>query len=108
MARSNLFRLRDDGNYDYVQIDHNNNGAETILSVMTPAEKESFGRPSEDEMAATSRSMRDAYLGMTDWWCVSDRTPTQEQLDYRQALRDLPSHANWPYLEASDWPDRPE
>ena len=29
----------------------------------------------------------------TDWWCCSDQTPTQAQLNYRQTLRDLPSVA---------------
>ena len=26
---------------------------------------------------------------------------------YRQALRDLPAHKNWPNLEETDWPTRP-
>jgi len=26
---------------------------------------------------------------------------------YRQALRDLPDHANWPNLNDDDWPDYP-
>ncbi len=27
---------------------------------------------------------------------------------YRQALRDLPKHPNWPYLQPEDWPQAPE
>lgn len=38
------------------------------------------------------RSQRNALLAETDWWCVSDRTSTSEQLAYRQALRDLPAN----------------
>jgi hypothetical protein len=26
---------------------------------------------------------------------------------YRQALRDLPSHTNWPNLADADWPTKP-
>ena len=40
------------------------------------------------------RKERNQKLSETDWWCCSDRTPTQAQLDYRTALRDLPSTAS--------------
>lgn len=36
------------------------------------------------------RLERDKLLAESDWMVVADRTPTQAQLDYRQALRDLP------------------
>lgn len=26
---------------------------------------------------------------------------------YRQDLRDLPAHPNWPYLQETDWPEKP-
>ena len=48
-----------------------------------------------------------ALLG-TDWWATSDRTMTTEQAAYRQALRDITNHSNWPNLSASDWPTKPE
>ena len=32
---------------------------------------------------------------------------TQAQKDYRQALRDLPTHSNWPDLKDEDWPTKP-
>ena len=59
------------------------------------------------------RLERDSKLTETDWWCASDRTPTQAQLDYRQALRDLPSTAS-PSLDEDGnltgvtWPTKPE
>jgi len=59
------------------------------------------------------RLERDRKLTETDWWCCSDRTPTQEQLDYRTALRDLPSTAS-PSLDENGnltgvtWPTKPE
>ena len=39
------------------------------------------------------RLERNRRLAETDWWVLPDRTPTQAQLDYRQALRDLPATA---------------
>jgi hypothetical protein len=35
------------------------------------------------------REERDRLIAATDWWVVADRTPTQAELDYRQALRDI-------------------
>ena len=40
------------------------------------------------------REQRNKLLAATDWMAVSDRTMTQEQIDYRQALRDLPETAD--------------
>lgn len=59
------------------------------------------------------RVQRNQKLSDTDWWCCSDRTPTQAQLDYRKALRDLPSTAS-PSLDENgnltgvEWPTKPE
>jgi len=40
------------------------------------------------------REKRNQLLAATDWMTVSDRTITQAQIDYRQALRDLPETAD--------------
>jgi len=40
------------------------------------------------------REIRNAKLAQTDWMAVSDRIMTQAQIDYRQALRDLPATAD--------------
>ena len=59
------------------------------------------------------REERNYKLAETDWWCCSDHTPTQAQLDYRIALRDLPSTAK-PKLDEHGnltnitWPTKPE
>ena len=58
-------------------------------------------------IASRVRSERDDLLAQTDWWASSDLTMAQAQTDYRQALRDLPSHANWPNLDEADWPTKP-
>lgn len=60
------------------------------------------------------RVHRDKLIAETDWWVLPDRTPTQEQLNYRQSLRDLPETAS-PVLDPTsptgisgvDWPVKP-
>jgi hypothetical protein len=51
------------------------------------------------------RVERDRLLAECDWWCVSDRTPSQVQLDYRTALRDFPSVVD---ISNIVWPTKPE
>ena len=58
-------------------------------------------------MATVNRGRRDTLIAETDWWASSDLTMTAEQTAYRQALRDITTHANWPHLEESDWPVKP-
>lgn len=59
------------------------------------------------------RQVRNEKLNQTDWWVLPDRTPTQSQLDYRQALRDLPANST-PSLDENGqltgvtWPTPPE
>tara|TARA_R110001592_G_scaffold5784_2_gene31519 strand:- start:669 stop:1166 length:498 start_codon:yes stop_codon:yes gene_type:complete len=57
--------------------------------------------------AASNRSTRDNKLAETDWTGMSDVTMTSAMTTYRQALRDLPAHENWPTLEDADWPTKP-
>ena len=59
------------------------------------------------QKATDNRSVRDYKLLQTDWWASSDLTMTAEQTAYRQALRDITTHANWPNLEEADWPTKP-
>ena len=59
-------------------------------------------------IAESMRANRNALLAETDWWAVADHTMTAEQTAYRQALRDITTHTNWPNLADSDWPTKPE
>jgi hypothetical protein len=61
----------------------------------------------DDRAAAEHRSTRNNLLAETDWMANSDVTISDEMKTYRQALRDLPTHSNWPNLEDSDWPTKP-
>jgi hypothetical protein len=56
---------------------------------------------SEDE----ARSLRNDLLAETDWWAVADRTMSQDEIDYRQALRDIPQQEGFP--ESVTWPTKP-
>ena len=58
-------------------------------------------------VAEGNRSKRDTLLAETDWTGMSDVTMTSAMTTYRQALRDLPDHSNWPNLDNADWPTKP-
>jgi len=58
-------------------------------------------------VASNVREKRDRLLAETDWTGMSDVTMSAEMTTYRQALRDITSHANFPYLEDADWPTKP-
>ena len=74
----------------------------------TKAEQEAQYQSRLDaKQAGFHRNYRDQMMDETDWWATSDRTMTDEQTEYRQALRDITSHSNWPHLEEADWPTKP-
>lgn len=58
-----------------------------------------------DEPWAALRAKRDRLLAETDWWAVADRTMSDEQIAYRQALRDLPANTTDPANPV--WPTKP-
>ena len=61
----------------------------------------------DEEKDDDNRIQRNRLLAETDWMGNSDVTMSDEMRTYRQALRDLPTHSNWPSLEDSDWPTKP-
>ena len=75
----------------------------------TKAEHEAAYQATLDAATAErNRNTRDAKLAETDFYALSDVTMSAEMTTYRQALRDITSHANWPNLEEADWPTKPE
>ncbi len=81
-----------------------------------PTEEEIQAKIAELQAAEPMRLLRqerNRKLQKTDWWMLPDRTASQEQKDYRQALRDLPSVAE-PKLDKNGqltnvtWPTKPE
>ncbi len=51
------------------------------------------------------REERDRLIAATDWWAGSDRTMTDAQTAYRQALRDITASAT--SLDDVTWPTKP-
>ena len=65
----------------------------------------------DDKEANIVRSRRDGLLQETDWIVIKSyergqNIPAEWEL-YRQALRDITTHANWPHLADADWPVKP-
>ena len=57
------------------------------------------------EKSTEQRKERNTLLAETDWWALSDRTMTQAETDYRQALRDVPQQEGFPVNIT--WPTKP-
>lgn len=60
-----------------------------------------------DDVANNVRDKRNRLLESTDFYALSDVTMSSEMTAYRQALRDITDHADFPYLEDADWPVKP-
>lgn len=71
------------------------------------AEEAAWVAGANDRAAADNREKRNQLLAETDYFALTDVALTAEMTTYRQALRDITSHANWPNLSDSDWPSKP-
>ena len=77
--------------------------------VTTKAEHEAAYQAGLDKAAAdAARAKRNALIAETDYLALTDNTLDDITKGYRQALRDITNHPNWPHLEESDWPVKPE
>jgi hypothetical protein len=76
-------------------------------STTTKAEHEATYQARLDaKTAAANRTKRDGLLADTDYFALTDVTMDAAMTTYRQSLRDITSHANWPNVDA-DWPTKP-
>lgn len=59
--------------------------------------------------AADVLTIREHALKVSDWMAVSDRTMTDEERTYRQALRDIPQQTAFTEGRYDDivWPEKP-
>ena len=74
----------------------------------TKAEQEQAYQAQLDAVAAKAvRDQRNRLLTETDYLALSDNTLTPEMAAYRQALRDITNHVNFPHLQEADWPTKP-
>ena len=65
-------------------------------------------------LEASNRKQRDRLLAETDYMALTDVPMSSGVTAYRQALRDITTHANWPNLaypdmdgNGGDWPTKP-
>lgn len=67
---------------------------------------------STEQQAKSVRRERNALLADSDWRIIKAQETSTEVpaawLTYRQALRDITDHANFPWLDDADWPVKPE
>lgn len=78
----------------------------------TKAEHEAAYQADLDAKAAESvRTQRDAKLAESDWMVIKSAETgialAAEWATYRQALRDITTHVNFPNLEEANWPVAP-
>ena len=102
---------------DGVEQDANGNWVEKYVARDMFADDAELGTKAEQEAAyqatldaataETNRATRDTKLAETDFYALTDVTLTAEMTTYRQALRDITTHANWPNLNDDDWPTKP-
>ena len=100
----------------YVQKGNEYSGLEWLDERPKPTEKEINDKIVELDSAEPLKLLREERnkrLQETDWRFRSDLTPSQEWIDYSQALRDLPSTAS-PKIDDQGnltnitWPTKPE
>ena len=93
---------------EYTAVDMFADTADEEGVVTTKAEHEAAYQATLDATTATAnRKKRDDLLAETDYLALSDTTLSAEMSTYRQALRDITDHANWPNLSDNDWPKKP-
>ena len=81
---------------------------EGVETTTTKAQHEAAYQATLDAKAAEAvRAKRATLLAETDYLALTDNTLDDITTAYRQALRDITDHANFPNLEDADWPTKP-
>jgi len=72
------------------------------------ARESEWNSGANDRAEANVREKRNALLVESDWTQIADATVDKAAwATYRQSLRDITTHSNFPDLEDSDWPTAP-
>ena len=82
---------------------------------MSESEKAAAQTAETERVAELQRQERNRRLAETDWMACSDVTMSEDWKTYRQALRDITKHENFPNLKSpnmdgsgdNDWPTKP-
>lgn len=84
-------------------------GWETIKANRLAEYEAEEARIQAEEAAISIRAERNAKLTESDWTQMPDYTSETKEswAIYRQALRDITTHTNFPNLEDADWPVKP-
>jgi len=85
------------------------------IESLSDSEKTAAQTALNNETAARNREERNRRLAETDYMALSDVTMSEEWKTYRQALRDITKHENFPNLKSpnmdgsgdNDWPTKP-
>ena len=85
------------------------------IESLTDSEKTAAQTAETNRQAESQRAERNRRLAETDWMACSDLTMSEDWKTYRQALRDITTHSNWPNLKVpdingsgdNDWPVKP-
>ena len=85
------------------------------IEALDDSQKAAAQKAKDERSAESTRAERNRRLAETDWMANSDVTMTDAWKTYRQALRDITKHSNWPYLKIpapdgsgeNDWPVKP-
>ena len=85
------------------------------IEALDDSQKAAAQTARDNATAEATRAVRDMRLAETDWMANSDVTMTDAWNTYRQALRDITKHSNWPNLKMpapygsgdNDWPVKP-
>lgn len=74
-----------------------------VRSEQVYAGKELISETFRDVTWDEVKLVREEVLEKSDWRFLSDQTPSQEWIDYRQFLRDLPQNYESPNDAADAW-----
>ena len=99
VAKQGSLSKNKDGTYSYKWTEVN--------KFSKKADETAYLKTLDEETAKSLRNKRNKKLSETDWTSASDLTMSDDMKTYRQALRDIPKHKNWPNLKDEDWPTLP-
>ena len=88
------------------------NGLSTQLIELSDSDEAEALAIATQRQSKSLRESRDFLLGFSDWTQVPDSPLSDSDktawATYRQELRDITSHADWPNLTHADWPVAPD